>query len=257
MLTMKARYFIDLGAQFHDLSLLYYSRSLANGEPLSAQERGGVQEHLERVYVLCSELRLSTARELIRTRTDHDRLPRTAGEFEILKDAVYAELGDKYFVYIPSERLEYYDTSKIVSKRVRDAFPSADKELRSAGNCYALGLATASVFHSMRAVELAIQVMANALEVQFSYPINLAEMGKLIEACEEAIQKLKEGPRSVQKDADLKFYSEAAAQFRHFNNGWRIRVSHARESYEDAQAKDVLDHVRAFFETLATRLKEF
>jgi hypothetical protein len=58
------------------------------------------------------------------------------------------------------------------------------------------------------------------------------------------------------KDADLHFLSEAAAQFRFFKSGWRIRVAHARATYTEPEAIEALDHVRSFFETLATRLKE-
>jgi hypothetical protein len=58
------------------------------------------------------------------------------------------------------------------------------------------------------------------------------------------------------KDADLHFLSEAAAQFRFFKSGWRIRVAHARATYAEPEAIEALDHVRSFFETLATRLKE-
>lgn len=108
----------------------------------------------------------------------------------------------------------------------------------------------------MRAVELGIRAVATALGVTFTYPIELAEWGKITREIEPRINKLKEGPRSAQKDTELAFYSDALSQFRHFNNGWRIRVSHARESYDESEARKIIDHVRDFFETLAAHLRE-
>jgi hypothetical protein len=53
------------------------------------------------------------------------------------------------------------------------------------------------------------------------------------------------------KDADLLFFNEAADQFSFFKDGWRIRVAHARATYTEPQAKEAIDHVRSFSETLA------
>lgn len=255
MLTLKARYFVDMGTHFHDLLALYYGVSGEDRE-LAANELGAIQQHFEQVYQLCLELKLLTSKSLIETRLDHKTLPRSVEAFEMLRDAVYAELQDKWFAYIPVDRLEYFDTDMISSFQVRDRFPQASYEIRNAGTCYAMGLPTASVFHAMRACELGVQLLGTSLGVTFSYPIELAEWGKIIGEIEEKIQAFKGGQRSKERDENLRFYSEAAAQFRHFNNGWRVRNAHARVTYEDEQAKKVLDHVRDFFETLSERLEE-
>lgn len=258
MLTLKARYFIDLGAEFHDLLALYILRDDdGNGRMTDARELETVRAHFDKVHVLCLELNLPTATELLQSRLAHAKLPRTLGEFEILRDAVYAELKNCWFAHIPVDRLDYFVMDIAVAKRVRDAFPYAYEEIRNAGTAYALGLATASVFHAMRAVERGLHVAAINLGVEFSHPIELAEWGSILREIEAKLEAMKKLPKSVKNDADLKFYSEAATEFRHFNNGWRIRVAHARETYEDAQAKAVLDHVRSFFEILSERLAEF
>jgi hypothetical protein len=258
MLTLNARYFLDLGAEFHDLSLLYVAavEGKVGGRSLMAEELGGVQKHLEKVLWFCRELRLPTSYTLVSARQEYKKLPRTQEAFDILRDAVYAELRDKFFAYIPSDRLEYFDGRRIASDGVKFAFPTAYEEIRCAGQSYSFGLPTAAVFHAMRAVEIGVRTTGTALGVTFPYPIELAEWGKIVGEIEPKLEALKTGPRSAQKDADLKFYSEALSQFRHFNNGWRIRVSHARQNYAEDQAREVIDHVRSFFETLATRLKE-
>jgi hypothetical protein len=62
--------------------------------------------------------------------------------------------------------------------------------------------------------------------------------------------------RGTFKDADLNFYSQAAVQFRYFKDAWRVRVAHARETYDETQSLKVFNHTLEFFETISTRLKE-
>ncbi len=256
MLTLKARYFIDLGQQFHELSVLFIAANDERPTKLTGTHFGVIQAHFEKVMILCHELKLSVSKELIRARLASSSLPRTSEAFETLKDMVYTEISDRWFAYIPPDRLDFFCNDQIVTFEVRQAFPRATAEIMNAGTCFAMGLATASVFHAMRAAEIGVQTMAIKLGVVLTYPLELAEFGKLIGEIEDKIILIKKGQRSTKNDEDIKFYSEAAAQFRHFNNGWRIRAAHSRETYEDDQAKKVLGHVTDFFSTLAERLSE-
>jgi hypothetical protein len=118
---------------------------------------------------------------------------------------------------------------------------------------------TASVFHAMRAAEIGVRSLGAALKITIKSgkPIELAEWREILDGVAVAVRDIESLPNSTPtKDADLLFYSEAAAQFRFFKNGWRVRVAHARATYTEPQAKEALDHVRSFFETLATRLTE-
>jgi cytochrome P450 len=137
------------------------------------------------------------------------------------------------------------------------AFPLAAKELVSAGNAFAAGLPTSCVFHSMRAAEIGVRVLAKALGVTFpDKPIELAEWQNILDQADSKIVAKKNLPRGSAKDEELNFYSQAAVQFRYFKDAWRIRVAHARETYEDYQARRIFDHTLEFFETLSARLKE-
>jgi hypothetical protein len=173
----------------------------------------------------------------------------------MLTRVFYAEVKEKTLYYIPPHLAKYYhidlpDEVSILS------FPSAASEIIWAGRCLAVGLPTASVFHSMRAAEIGVRALGTALGVTFCFPIELAEWQNILDQIDAKIRNLKNQPRSPQKDSDLEFYSQAAAQFRYFKDGWRIRVAHARATYDEEQATDVVDHVRSFFVTLAGRLSE-
>ena len=60
------------------------------------------------------------------------------------------------------------------------------------------------------------------------------------------------------KDAQIKFYHSALAEFRDFNEAWRKHMAHAHEGafYDRHQALSILDHVRSFMNVLAPRVSE-
>jgi hypothetical protein len=86
--------------------------------------------------------------------------------------------------------------------------------------------------------------------------LELAEWANILDQADAIIVKMKEMPRGTHKDQVLTFYSQAAVQFRYFKDGWRVRVAHARETYEETAAIRVFNHTHEFFETLSARLKE-
>jgi len=45
-------------------------------------------------------------------------------------------------------------------------------------------------------------------------------------------------------EADLHFLSEAAAQFRFFKSGWRVRVAHGRATYNEPEAIEAITSAR-------------
>jgi len=255
MLRVYADKYIILGRQLVDGEQTLQAaelRSLLVTEKESEAALTRMGFHLSAMATLCEELDLATSRTLIEKRLTDP--PQSKREFELLVDAIFAELEGKLFLFVPPHRAKYYGL--VLQSTVSTAFPRASQEMVEAGNGIATEMFTASVFHSMRAVEIGLQAMAKELGVVFSYPLELAEWGKIVGELEPKINDLKAGPRSTQKDEDLRFYSEAASQFRHFNNGWRIRASHARASFDESQAIRVFDHTLSFFQTLSERLKE-
>ena len=62
----------------------------------------------------------------------------------------------------------------------------------------------------------------------------LAEWQQILDQIERKIREISQHPKTLQKDADQKFYSEAASQFRYFKDGWRVRAAHARESFTES-----------------------
>ena len=220
---------------------------------LDDDEKQDLKNCLTYMAAHCKRMNLRVSAKLLENSVEN--LPRTSRELQILIDTVLVELQEELFLFVPSHRAKYYDLT--LQSTVTTAFPKASKEIVSAGNCFAAGFYTASVFHSMRAAEIGVRVLGDKLEVAFpDKPLELAEWQNILDQCDSKIVKMKELRRSTLKDAELNFYSQAAVQFRYFKDAWRVRVAHARENYDESTALRVFNHTMEFFDVLATRLKE-
>ena len=66
--------------------------------------------------------------------------PQTAREFDLLIDAVKAELDSKLFLFVPNNLAKYYEADSLLKDETQVRFPDASEEIRRAGNCLACGL---------------------------------------------------------------------------------------------------------------------
>lgn len=185
----------------------------------------------------------------------YSEIPETEREFDVVLQAMRAELKNINLLFVPSERAKYYEAEW--SENLIDGFPVASQELSEAGRCFAMASYTASVFHSMRAAEIGMRALGAALNVTFpDKPTDMAEWHQILDQAEKNIKSIGQQPRSQQRASDQEFYSQAASQFRFFKDGWRVRVAHAHASYNEQEALRVLEHVRDFLGGLSPRLAE-
>lgn len=185
-----------------------------------------------------------------------DGKPTTYGEYTLLKQALYMELEGKALFYIPSERVKYFDSATILSDKAKQAFETAYVELREAGSCYALGRFTGAVLHAMRAAENGVKALSRVLGHN---PPDLTQQDwhPILEKCESLIDEIRDKKRKgPEKEETLKVYSQAAAQFRHFKDGWRVQAAHARPPFNESEARTILDATISFFEVLSPHLSE-
>ena len=224
-------------------------------EDMSAHQKEKLENFIGEMIELTGDLGLSVSQTLLFSAKNE--LPKTEQAFNFILLAIRREMNDRLFVYIPLERAQFFEKDDILSPEAKSAFPNAYLEIREAANCYAAERYTACVFHSMRGAEIGLRALGNDLNVSFpNKPIELAEWQNIIEKIESEITKKMNSGGAEIKDENRKFYGQAAAQFRYFKDGWRIRTAHAREVYLGSQALNVLTHTRDFFEDLKLRLKE-
>jgi hypothetical protein len=162
------------------------------------------------------------------------------------------EMHEQLF-FIMSQDGAFYGQEKPFGEAVWNAFPSARIDVTEAANCFALDRHSASVHHSMCALEPGL----GALAADVGVSVGTGAWKNVIDQIEKAIKGL-DGtlPSGPAKSERLQFLSAAASEFRYFKDGWRNHVAHARTHYDRNEAILVLDHAKTFMQQLASRLHE-
>lgn len=184
--------------------------------------------------------------------------------------AILGDLKGYTFLQVPSNRVNYFENDDLFE--IAGQFPTANIEIKLAGNCYATENYTACVFHLMRAVEVGLKLLVVELKAEkylnetirehgkakvVRKPVELCDWNKLITGLNSALESKKAGTKTSTAKKDLlEFYSQAIAQFDNFRNAWRNKVSHSNKIYPPGETKDIMDNTRQFLQKLATRIKE-
>jgi HEPN domain-containing protein len=156
------------------------------------------------------------------------------------------------FIYIPAEKMAFYDQPEAFGTAVAKAFPGADYDIREAGNCFALGLHTAAVMHSMRVLESGLNALGHGLRATRSIH-GWGNDLKIFQDKWDTILATK--PKKL--GWKRQFYPQLFLHFRYFADAWRNRAFHKPEAkYGELEAQKVFEHVREFMQLLATRLSE-
>lgn len=190
------------------------------------------------------------AKRLADTIEDEKRmaLEDLANSYENLQSRLDDELEDKLIFIIPKDRAVFWDKADIVSQPVKDWSAEVAQELFLASNAYACDLHTASVFHCMRAAEQGLRLAATRLNVEISGEENWKNVIDRIQSAVRAMERL---PKTPAKTAKAKYYSEIAIDAGMMKDAWRNHVAHAKVSYVERQALDVLNATRRFCEKIA------
>jgi hypothetical protein len=159
---------------------------------------------------------------------------------------------------VPSNRNAYIDLpAKWNELGILDAFPEAYDDIRCAGECYAVELNTASVFHSMRIAQHGLVWLAKKLKVKLrdkGKPIEITEAtwNKIIVELKKHIELARTLPASAQKRELLERCATAANNCEYMKDMWRNDVAHAHKPYSSDEAGAAVTHVRDYMQHLAT-----
>jgi HEPN domain-containing protein len=163
-------------------------------------------------------------------------------------DTLQSEIKQKTFVLIPKGKKSFFQRDALFGQRVADAFPEATEEIKSAGNCLALELNTAAVFHLMRAAEVALKKLARHLKIKYAKgkPIDEAMWGEIIGAIKDKILELQKKPARHRRK--LENYQKVLLTAAAIKELWRNPVSHSGKMFSDNDANGVLGHTGEFME---------
>src|SRR5664280_201755 len=223
---------------------------------LDHERTRGINEFLfKEVQPLCSLYDLSlTRQQLTLFIADTGRtsaISRVVLKLRIqdMRRILTGELRHRLAVFIPPDRAEFFDLQEQPDSAVARAFPEAVPELRSAGTCIALDLATAGVFHLIRAAEYGLRLSATkGLGITFTFPIEFATWGNVLNAIDDKLKEVKKMQRAEARASCLQFYAGIVQEMRAFQVIWRDPNSHARAMYDTDQAISAYNHVNRLLE---------
>lgn len=152
------------------------------------------------------------------------------------------------FFLVERAKQHFIDDPAAFGDGVASAFPSAALDIHEASNCLAFDCWTASVFHTMKVLELGLQSLAMKLNV----PCDRPNWGTMIDQIEKAIENARAERADADRKEKLEFYSRAATHFRYLKDAWRNHVMHVRRtSYNERQATNIFNHASDFMGELA------
>jgi len=167
---------------------------------------------------------------------------------EEIERTIKREMRSILFMYLPADRALRYNQEEPFGGKVATAFPSAKFDLQESGNCYSLSPFTASVFHLMRALEVALTTFA----AQFGITMSHTNWQPIIEQLESKIRDLSKASSKTAADKNLcEFYAQAASSFMFLKDAWRNYTAHVRGRYVEQEADTIYRNVGAFMQKLA------
>jgi len=182
-----------------------------------------------------------------------------AAEAQHARETLESEAYKLKYLYVRSDRIGCVDNAALFGADVYAKFESARSDIKDSGNCLAVELPTAAVFHLMRTAEHGLRTLAKILRVTLLHKgkrqaIEFADWEKVLTGIKNKIaaaHQLSPGPKRQRK---LAYYSDAADHCTFMKDIWRNDVSHARKSYIDSEAIAVYGRVREFMVFVAAHL---
>lgn len=178
-----------------------------------------------------------------------------------VKVAFLSDAAERKFILVrekPHDYSQFIDRDDLFGSDVQSGFPSATADIREAGNCLAVEIHTAAVFHLMRVAEFGLRALAHDRRVRFlkKGPLELATWDEIIRELEKAEQAIQNYPKTLARESQFDFYHGAMMEFKRFKNKFRNSVMHARNEYDADEAHSAFEHVRAFMLILVGKISE-
>jgi hypothetical protein len=270
VLKHKLEPFIELIVDAVKLERLLQERSqLFPGESIDHQER----EWLLRILVdgepnFLSELsgmELLTGHMQLGSVTDlYDSAKGNGCSIESARDSlsrlikgIEGDVSERLFLFIPADRASYFNNpDAVLGKGIVAAFPEAVQDMRDAGNCYALDLPTAAVFHAMRVAEHGLKKIARILRVKLRdkgqyFSVEYGDWNKIIVGIRGKVDAARRLPAGAKRENRLRVYSEVADHCEYMKDTWRNSICHARKDFNLPGALEALQQVRGFMQIAA------
>jgi hypothetical protein len=182
-----------------------------------------------------------------------------------LKSSILHSLQKKKLLRVSPDRFEFAEEDALFGHAVKIQFPSAARDVKAAGDCFAAECSAAAVFHLMRVAEVGLRSLVRDLRVPLAgKQLTEKEWSQVLNQLQVAVFQLRAAPANnwggveFIKNRQIAFYSDLLQELRSFDDAWKTHVSYpgATAFYEREQAGEILKHVRSFMQKLAMRVSE-
>jgi hypothetical protein len=118
-----------------------------------------------------------------------------AAEIRNAEEVLFGDFWTRKFIAIPKEYADDINNDQLFGPEVAAAFKGATPDIREAGNCIAVDMGTAAVFHLMRAVEWGLRALCKHLGIlrvphnKKHIPIEYATWDNMLQKVQEEIDK--------------------------------------------------------------------
>jgi hypothetical protein len=156
---------------------------------------------------------------------------------------VFDELDGRFFLFLSPDSVPLYrQTDPSFGAAVEAKFPEMAEDISEAATCLALSRSTASVFHLMRVMEIALQKFGESLGVALASEKNWQN---ILDEINKAIKRL--DPKASQTIA----YAGAAAHLYNVKVTWRNPTMHPKQTYTPDEARNIFSAVKTFIGDLS------
>lgn len=186
------------------------------------------------------------------------------GDIAKLLDELYGRLIDEcglrsfFCLSIRDSGFALHDTP-LFGADVQRKFPSAAFEIEEAGKCLGFGRSTASVFHLMRTLEIAILAVSRCLSIPDPIKPGDRNWGHILSQSikpELDARTGKKGGKLWTTPSDKQFFEGAYASLDAVRAAWRNTTMHVENKYTDDEAEHIYVAVRGLMKKLASRMDE-
>jgi hypothetical protein len=155
--------------------------------------------------------------------------------------SVEHELRSDLFLYISQGHVKHYVEPIEGWGSVIAKWGNTSSDIEEAEKCFALNRYTASVFHLMRLMEMAVQKFGDKLGVDLVGPVGPKVWQVILDGVNKAVKE-----KALEKDLLAKSYAAASAHLYNVKVAWRNEVMHPKATYTEEEAESILYNVKTF-----------
>lgn len=180
-------------------------------------------------------------------------------DLKLSMDDVESRLRDELemvhlFVLGPSMATYLLDGPDLCGPVITNHYPSVLFEMEEAAKCLALLRPTASVFHSMRSLEVAVRALARFLAVPDPTKPRERNWGVILDAIKAGMEAKYPGP--TMPHSEKAKVENLYASLDAIRNPWRNATMHVENIYQPHEAEHILKCVNMLLLTMAQTFDE-